>query len=217
MNLATYIDHTLLKPDCSQDSIQQLCNEALEFGFYGVCVPPYYVAFARKLLSGAMVRVTTVAGFPIGYVPMETKETTIHQCIESGADEIDIVINVSAVKSSDWDYVKDEIRHLSFITREVGLLHKFIFETGLLEKEEIQRLCTICNGEGVDFVKTSTGFFGRGPNADLITNLRRMLEPEIKIKASGGIRDYPTAMALIKAGADRLGCSASVEIIKSKM
>lgn len=217
MNLAALIDHTCLKPDASLRDIQQLCEEALQFGFYSVCVPPYFVAFARKVLAGTEIRVITVAGFPIGYDPMETKETTIHQSIESGADEIDIVLNLSAIKSGDWDFVKEEIRHLTFITREVELTHKFIFETGLLEKEEIATLCEICNGEAVDYVKTSTGFFGSNPNADLITRLRRQLNPGIKIKASGGIKDFSTALAMIKAGADRLGCSRSVEIIEMQM
>ena len=186
----------------------------MEHAFHSVCVPPIHVAYACRQVAGSDVVVCTVAGFPIGYDHAAAKESSLRTSVRAGAREVDIVINLSAVKSGKWKYVGDEINRLAHVTRLMGVTHKFIFETGLLDSEEIERLCTIANDTCVDFVKTSTGFFGEGATVPVIQSLRRMLNPEIRIKASGGIADYAAAINLIKAGADRLGTSKGVQIIQ---
>ena len=213
MNIAHYIDHTCLKPDCSEDDIVKLCDEAKHHSFYSVCVPPYFLSVAREELHDFPVKTCTVIGFPIGYDHIHAKESSILKSIQSGVDEMDIVLNLSAVKSSHWAYIRKELNVCNSLAKDYDKVVKFIFETGLLTNEEIVHLCGLCNEELPHFVKTSTGFFGEGPNIETIKLMRRNLRQEIRIKASGGIDEYGKALLLIRSGADRLGCSKSVKII----
>ena len=214
MNIAHYIDHTILKPDTTEDQIIQLCDEAKEHRFHSVCIPPYYLTLAKNELMDFPIATTTVIGFPIGYDHIQAKESSILKSIHSGADELDIVLNVSAVKSGHWNYIRKEMHVYKSLAHEYRKTVKFILETGLLTNQEIIDLCGLCNDDPPDFVKTSTGFFGEGVTMDVIKLLRRNLKANLKIKASGGIKDYTTALQLIRSGADRLGCSSSVAILK---
>ncbi|MDX5437351.1 MAG: deoxyribose-phosphate aldolase [Pontibacter sp.] len=212
--IASCIDHTLLKPDATADQMLQLCDEARNYGFAAVCVPPCYVQLAKERLGpGSLVKVATVVGFPLGYQHSKVKFLETHQAIADGANEIDVVMNVSAFKSGKYEEVENELSDLAKFCHLKEAELKVIIETALLTEEEIIEACNICANAGADFVKTSTGFASRGSSLEDIRVMRRALPKSIKIKASGGIRTYEDAEALIKAGADRLGCSASVQIV----
>lgn len=217
MKLAEYIDHTILRPDCTIESITKLCEEALQFSFYAVCVPPYFVSSAFRLLDDSPVKVSTVIGFPMGYSSTQAKVEEIKRAIVDGADELDVVCNICAVKSNNWNYVKSDIDAVTRIAHLRSRTVKIIFETGLLTQEEIQRLCEICRQVDVDFVKTSTGFNGAGATPELINLMKTHLPSKIKIKASGGIRTADDACRLIEAGAARIGCSSSVKIMSESI
>jgi deoxyribose-phosphate aldolase len=217
MNIAQYIDHTNLKPDCDEDAIHQLCDEAKEHNFYSVCVPPYFLDLAKQELLDFPAKTATVIGFPIGYDHIQAKESSILKSIQSGVDELDVVLNVAAIKSSHWSYIQKELSVFNSLAVEYDKLLKVIFETGLLTHDEIEHVCGLCNEEEPAFVKTSTGFFGEGANTEIIKLMRRNLRTNIKIKASGGIREYGAALQLIRSGADRLGCSASVKIVAESL
>lgn len=213
MNLASYIDHTLLKPDCTLDAIKQLCEEAKEYGFSAVCVPPYFVGQAKSALKGTKVKTATVIGFPMGYAATQAKVEEIKRAISDGADELDVVVNICAIKSKNWNYVQNDIDSMTTAVHLKGKVIKVIFETGLLTDDEIKQLCKICDRIKPNFVKTSTGFLGEGATVEKIELLRSKLDPEIKIKASGGIRKSGAAKKLIEAGASRLGSSSGVDIV----
>lgn len=213
MNLAPYIDHTALKADTTLLQIEKLCSEAREHGFFSVCVNSYFVKKATTFLQGSNVKVCTVVGFPLGASTMETKRFEAMKAIAEGASEIDMVINISAIKSQDWQYVLDDMSSLAQVTHQQGGLLKVILETCLLTNEEKQKVCQLAVKAGVDFVKTSTGFSKDGATVEDIT-LMRSIVGNLGVKASGGIRDAETALKMIEAGATRLGTSASVEIIK---
>ena len=212
--LTAYIDHTILKVDTRKTDIRQLCDEAEANKFYAVCVPPYFVHSASIMLKDCDVKVATVIGFPFGYSSTPSKAAEIHKAIDDGADELDVVINISAVKSKDWNYVENDIKTVALATQMKGKIIKVILETGLLNKKEIKIICEICAKAGVNYVKTSTGFHGEGAKLKDIEYLRANLPNVIKIKASGGIRSAKKAIKMIKAGATRLGTSASIKIIK---
>lgn len=213
MVLGKYIDHTNLRPDCTEEAITQLCNEAKDHHFFAVCVPPYFLSQAIKELMDSPVNTATVIGFPIGYDHTQAKEASMLKSIHLGVDELDVVINVAAVKSGHWSYVRKELSLYNAIAQDNGKALKVILETGLLTHEEIIHLCGLCNEEQPAFVKTSTGFFGEGATTEVVRLMRRNLSSGIRIKASGGIRDYSAALHLIRSGADRLGCSSSVRIV----
>jgi deoxyribose-phosphate aldolase len=213
MKLNNYIDHTALKPDTSLSQIEKLCAEAREHEFFSVCVNSYYVKKAVSLLSNSSVKVCTVVGFPLGASTMETKRFEAMKAITEGAHEIDMVINISAVKSQDWQYVLDDMSSLARVTHQQGGLLKVILETCLLNQDEKRKACELAVKAGVDFVKTSTGFSTSGATVEDI-KLMRSIVGNLGVKASGGIRDAATALKMIEAGATRLGTSASVEIIK---
>ncbi|RYD71324.1 MAG: deoxyribose-phosphate aldolase, partial [Sphingobacteriales bacterium] len=230
-----YIDHTLLKPESTAEQIEKLCKEAIQYGFFAVCVPPYFVKQAKHFLekaymennpsalrapslnqgrSGASeVKVATVAGFPLGYSTTEVKAAETEKALADGADEVDMVINIAAVKSGDWDYVRNDIETLFHICHRQKMLLKVIFETALLTDEEIVKLCRICAEIKVDFVKTSTGFSTAGATVHHVELMRKNLPDDVKIKAAGGIKNKAFAEELIAAGADRLGTSSSIQII----
>jgi deoxyribose-phosphate aldolase len=211
-SLASYIDHTILKPAVSHIEINRICKEALEYGFAAVCVPPPFVVLAKS--SG--VRVATVIGFPFGYSVSAAKLAEVEQALADGADELDIVINLVALKAGDWGGLETEMRALVEPIHGAGRLVKVIIESGVLTDEEIIRCCAIYGGLGVDFVKTSTGYAEKGATVEAVRLMRAHLQSNVRIKASGGIRTYALARQLIDAGADRLGCGASVEIIKNE-
>jgi deoxyribose-phosphate aldolase len=213
VNLASKIDHTLLKADTSEKEVKKLCAEAKEHGFAAVCVPPYFVRKCKLWLSGTNVKVATVAGFPLGYAHTPAKVEEARRAIDEGADEVDMVINIIALKAGDWNYLKNELTSAATIVQLRGGKLKVILETGLLTNEEIISACKLCSQMNVDFVKTSTGFIQPGATVEAVKLLRANLPKTIKIKASGGIRTKEFALQLIEAGADRLGCSASVSIV----
>lgn len=206
------IDHTLLKPNATQEDIKKLCEEARKYRFASVCVNPHFVSLASHLLKGSGVRVTTVVGFPLGATTTSTKVQEAREAIANGADEIDMVINIGALKSGDDKTVLEDIKAVREVTK--GHILKVIIETGLLTKEEKIRACLLAKEAGADFVKTSTGFSGGGATVEDVMLMREVVGKDIGVKASGGIRDITTARKLIAAGATRLGTSASVEIIK---
>lgn len=213
--IASYIDHTLLRPDATEEQVMQLCDEARSYGFAAVCVPPCYVQQSvERLGPGSLVKVATVVGFPLGYQHPKVKFLETHQAIADGATEIDVVVNISAFKSGKYAEVENELSDMAKFCHLKEAELKVIIETALLSKEEIEKACAICAAAEVDFVKTSTGFASGGARVEDIQLMRRVLPNHIKIKASGGIKTYADARALIEAGADRLGCSASIQIVK---
>lgn len=211
--IAPYIDHTILKPDATEAQVLQLCDEAGEYGFAAVCVPPCYVQLSRERLGDSKVKVATVVGFPLGYQHAKVKFLETHQAIADGADEIDVVINISALKSGKYGAVENELGDLAKFCHLKEASLKVIIETALLTEEEILKACELCVNAGVDYVKTSTGFASKGATVAHVELMRRVLPQKMKIKAAGGIRTFADAEALIKAGADRLGCSASIQIV----
>jgi deoxyribose-phosphate aldolase len=208
-SLASYIDHTILKPTTSHIEINRICNEALEYGFAAVCVPPPFVVLAKS--SG--VRVATVIGFPFGYSVSAAKLAEVEQALADGADELDVVISLVALKAGDWSRLESEMRALVGSIHDAGRVVKVIIESGVLTDEEIIRCCGVYSSLGVDFLKTSTGYAEKGATVEAVGLMRAHLPSNVRIKASGGIRTYALARQLIDAGADRLGCSASVDII----
>lgn len=213
-NFARYFDHTLLKPDTTLTQVESLCRESIDYGFASVCVPPFFVNKATQLLKGSLVWVTTVIGFPMGYSTTAAKVEEIKRAIGEGAQEVDVVVNICAIKAKDWNYVRNDIDRMIAVTHLKGKVIKVILETGLMKAEEIRTLGGICNELGPDYVKTSTGFNGAGATLEGVSELRSLMDEKIRIKASGGIRDLAFAQALIDAGADRLGSSSSVLIVK---
>jgi deoxyribose-phosphate aldolase len=219
IKIASYIDHTLLKPTATHIDINKICNEALVYGFAAVCVPPPLVKVARSLVQTdtpetKTPKVATVIGFPFGYSTTKAKLAEVTQAIADGADELDIVISLVALKEGDWAQLEEEMRVLTERVHEAGKIVKVIIESGILTDEEIIQCCSVYSRVGVDFLKTSTGYAEKGATVAAVRLMREHLPPRVKIKASGGIRDYVFAAALVEAGADRLGCSASVEIVK---
>jgi deoxyribose-phosphate aldolase len=212
MNISAYIDHTLLKPTATYTDIKKICGEALQYQFAAVCIPPTAVRQARQFIRGSKIRVATVIGFPFGYSVIKAKLAETEQAIADEADELDIVINLMALKNGDWEYLAAEMQQLAEPAHAKGKLVKVIIESGVLTDEEIIRCCELYSQTGVDFLKTSTGYAEKGASLEAVKLMRKHLPPAVKIKASGGIRDYEFARQLIDAGASRLGCSASVAI-----
>ncbi len=213
MNIASYIDHTVLKPTTLVADVEKLCREAVENGFAAVCVPPLFVKKAKELTTGTAVKAATVIGFPFGYSAIEAKLAETVLAIVDGADELDMVINISAVKNNDWQFLANEINSIMPVIRKKEKVIKVIIESGILTDEEIVKCCDIYGAAGVDFMKTSTGYAEKGASVHAVKLMRTHLADAIKIKASGGIKSYSFAKELIDAGADRLGCSSSVQII----
>ena len=212
MELNKYIDHTNLKAYATFDDIKKLCEEAFFYNFKSVCVNPYYVSYAKKLLENSEVRVCTVIGFPLGMNTMQTKLFEAKEAITNGADELDMVINVGALKDKNYDLVEKEIGFIREIAHDKIL--KVIVETCYLEEEEIITMTKICNSLGVDFIKTSTGYGSRGASNKDVLLMNEYRDENLQIKASGGIKDYVKTRKLIKCGATRIGTSSGVEIMK---
>jgi deoxyribose-phosphate aldolase len=214
MKLNHYIDHTILKPTTLISDIEKLCTEAKQYEFAAVCVPPNFVKKAKAFLEGSDVKVATVVGFPFGYSAVESKIAEILLAMVDGADELDVVINISAIKNNDWIYLANEINHIMPIIRSKNKVIKIIIESGILTDEEIIKCCEIYGLAGIDYLKTSTGYAEKGATVEAVKLFRLHLPANIQIKASGGIRDYAFAKQLIDAGATRLGCSAGVAIVQ---
>jgi deoxyribose-phosphate aldolase len=210
--LAKMIDHTLLKPDATEAQIRQLCAEGREYGFMSVCVNPYWVPFCAELLKGTDVKVCTTIGFPLGANRSEIKAVEAEDAVARGAREVDMVINVGALKSGRLDVVRNDIRAVVEAVAGEALV-KVILETGLLTDEEKVTACRLAQEAGADFVKTSTGFGYGGATVADVALMRRTVGPEMGVKASGGVRDTATALAMIEAGATRIGASAGVAIL----
>lgn len=214
MNIAQYIEHTNLSPTLTIQSIDQLVNEAREYGFLGVCVPPFWVKRAQREIGKDKILLVTVAGFPLGYNMTETKLDEIKRAIDNGADEIDMVLNISSFKTG-IPWTKIEIAKCSKLTHDHQKALKVIVETAYLSDEEIVQACKLCADAGADFVKTSTGFAQAGAKVEHIKLMRQSVPTEVGIKASGGIKTFEQAIQLIEAGADRLGSSSGIAIVNS--
>ena len=217
MNIASFIDHTLLKPTTTNQEVKELCSQAKEYGFAAVCVPPPLVKNAKSFLKESAVKVATVIGFPFGYSSAKAKMFETQQAIEDGADEMDVVINLVALRGKAWPYLESEIKYIVQAIHKNESLIKVIIESGILTDDEILRCCEIYANAGVDFLKTSTGYAEKGATVEAVQLMRKTLPSSIKIKASGGIRNFVFAKQLIAAGAERLGCSASVAIMKEQL
>ncbi len=212
--IAKTIDHTLLKPDATQDQIAQLCYEARKYGFAAVCVNPTYVKLCSQLLQGTPVHVCTVVGFPLGATPPEVKAYEAQQAMDDGATEVDMVINIGALKSKDYALVERDIASLARTCHAGGAILKVIIETALLTNEEKVIACQLAKAAGADYVKTSTGFGPGGATVHDVALMRRAVGPEMGIKAAGGIGSYEDAKAMVAAGATRIGASAGVKIVQ---
>ncbi|MDA3905606.1 MAG: deoxyribose-phosphate aldolase [Bacteroidales bacterium] len=214
--LAGLIDHTLLKPGATEKQFEQLCAEALEYKFMSVCVNSSWVPYIAKKLRGSSVKVCSVVGFPLGEMDTRSKAFETRNAIANGAHEIDMVINTSALKSGNLKLVEEDIRAIKRACRSTTIL-KVIIETSLLTEAEKIIACEISKKVGADFVKTSTGFTGDGATVEDVALMRRVVGPKIGVKASGGIRDYKTAVAMINAGANRIGAGGSIAIVSGSV
>lgn len=214
-NINRFIEHTNLKPTITGKDVDQLIKEAKEHQFVGVCVPPFWVKRATREIGESDIQLVTVAGFPLGYNMTETKVEEIKLALRDGADEIDLVMNVSAIKDG-MPWPKIEFAKCSKLIHDEYKILKVIIETALLTEDEIVKACRLCADAGVDFVKTSTGFASGGAKEEHIKLMCEVLPSNVGIKASGGIKTYDQAIAMIKAGADRLGTSSGIEIVKGQ-
>jgi deoxyribose-phosphate aldolase len=213
-DIAALIDHTLLKPEASRDDIRKLCQEAVRFSFASVVVNPWYVPLAAELLRGSPVKVCTVAGFPLGSTLPQVKIYETEEAVKMGAQEIDMVINVGALKSGQDDLVELDVRGVVEASHRGGAICKAILETALLTLEEKVRASIACKKAGADFVKTSTGFGPGGATAEDVALMRAVVGSEVGVKAAGGIRSLEDLRKMVSAGATRIGASASVRILE---
>ncbi len=211
IKLASYIDHTILKPDATEGELIKLCEEAKEHQFFSVCINPCYIEKAKELLKGSETKICTVVGFPLGQMTTESKSYETKEAVFLGAEEVDMVINIGKLKDKDYDYVLEDIR--AVVLAAGGVLTKVIIETCLLTDEEKVKACELAKAAGADFVKTSTGFAKAGATKEDIKLMRDTVGPDMGVKASGGIRSLSDAMTMIENGATRLGLSASVAIV----
>jgi deoxyribose-phosphate aldolase len=215
-SVGRYIDHTLLKPDATKDQIAQLCYEARKYEFASVCVNPTHVKLCSDLLNGSPVKVCTVIGFPLGASSLRVKAFETETALRDGATEIDMVINIGALKAKDYDLVAQDINGVVRIAHASGAIVKVIIETALLDAEEKVTACLLSKEAGANFVKTSTGFSGGGATVDDIALMRKVVGPEMGVKASGGVKDFEDAKNLVMAGATRIGASAGVKIVQGE-
>lgn len=213
-DIAKLIDHTLLKADATYDQVDQLCAEAREFGFASVCVNPMHVRRCARTLRGSDVKVCTVIGFPLGATPKEVKALEARQALRDGASELDMVLNIGALKSGDFQVVYDDIRLVAEAAHEGGALLKVIIETALLTDEEKAAACDLARKARADFVKTSTGFSKAGATAHDVALMARAVDHQLEVKASGGVRSLDDANKMIAAGATRIGASVGIKIAK---
>jgi deoxyribose-phosphate aldolase len=211
MKFEKYFDHTILKPDATVDEVKRICKEAATYGFASVCVNSYYTKMVKQELLGTDVHVCVVVGFPLGAMASSVKAFEAKNAVEDGADEIDMVINIGALKDGLYDVVTEDIKMVRDACK--GKILKVIIETCLLTNAEKVKACELSIAAGADFVKTSTGFSTGGATVSDVCLMKKTVGTKAKVKASGGIRDYNTAEAMLEAGADRLGTSATVKIV----
>jgi len=217
--VASFIDHTLLKPTCTSADIERLCLEAMEYRFAAVCVPLFSTGQAHRILQSdpaGGVGLATVIGFPMGYTTLQSKQTEVREAIAMGAGELDVVINLIALKDGNWNYLREEIETLTRQIHKEKKIIKVIVESGVLTETELKRCCDTFGPVGIDYMKTSTGYAEKGASLGDVQKMRAWLPDSVKIKASGGIRHYDFAWELIEAGADRIGCSASLQIVQEE-
>ncbi|WP_026894027.1 deoxyribose-phosphate aldolase [Clostridiisalibacter paucivorans] len=212
-NIASYIDHTILKPETTKEMVRKVCDEAKEYLFSSVCVNPYYVKYAKELLKGTDVNVACVIGFPLGSTLKEVKAFEAMKAIEDGATELDMVINIGALKDRAYEVVLNDIKSVVDIAKEKGLV-KVIIETCLLNEEEKIKACELAKKANAQYVKTSTGFSTAGATVEDVALMRKIVGDSMGVKASGGIRDYDKAKKMLDAGASRIGASSSINITK---
>ncbi len=210
--VAAYIDHTLLKPEVTKHQIRKICEEALDHQFYAVCVNSSMVSTCREVLKNSKIKIASVIGFPLGVCDSSIKAFEADRAIKLGAAEIDMVVHVGAVKSQEWSFLEKDIKDV--VLASSGQVVKVILETHLLTDDEKKKVCEISMNAGAHFVKTSTGFNGGGATIADVTLMKKIVENKLQVKASGGIRDYKTAISMIQAGATRLGTSAGVQIVR---
>lgn len=210
--VAKYIDHTILKANALESEVKKICEEALEYKFASVCVNPYYVPFVKEILKGSEVKVCTVVGFPLGATPKEVKAFEAIKAVADGAEEVDMVINIGAMKDKKYDYVEEDIRYVVNAVPE-DVCVKVILETCYLTEEEVKISSELSKKAGAHFVKTSTGFGPGGATKEAIKIMRETVGEGLGVKASGGVRDFETAKIMIENGASRIGASASVNIV----
>ena len=211
-SIAKYIDHTILKPDATEDEVRKICDEAKTYGFASVCVNPCFIELVAGALSGSGIAPCVVVGFPLGALTPAMKAAETEAVIALGAWEVDMVINIGAAKSGNWALIKEDIE--AVVKASAGRAHvKVIIETCLLTDEEKVKVCTIAKEAGADFVKTSTGFSKGGATVEDVRLMRQTVGPQMGVKASGGVRSFEDAVAMIEAGATRLGTSAGVKIV----
>ena len=211
--LARMIDHTLLKPDATIQEIENLCAEAIHYGFASVCINPAYVKLCADLVRDSHVKVCTVIGFPLGATSSAAKAFETERAIKHGASEVDMVINIGMLKSGEYDYVEHDILAVVDTAHRLKVLVKVIIETGLLNDDEKIKACALAKHAGADFVKSSTGFVKGGATIEDIALMRKVVGPELGVKASGGVRSRKQALDLLASGATRIGASASVMIV----
>ncbi len=210
-----YLEYTILRADTSISDVRKLCEVAVEHHFAGVCVPPLFVREAKRIVGDdGKIKVATVVGFPMGYSALAAKTEEIKRAIDEGADEIDGVVNIAAIKSNNWNHVENDIEGMALATNMRGKWLKLILEMGLLTTEEIQRIADQAIKSRVKFLKTGTGMHGFDATPEMVALLKKIADPSLKIKASGGIKTHAQAVALIKAGADRIGSSAGLDLLK---
>jgi len=214
VEVARRIDHTLLKPEATREQIEKLCAEARQYSFATVCVNPTWVRLCAAVLRGSETRVCTVAGFPLGATPPEVKAFEAARAVADGACEVDMVLNVGALKSGDYRLVERDIAGVADACRAGGALSKVIIEAALLTDDEKVKACVLAKAAGADFVKTSTGFGPGGATVADVALMRRVVGPEMGVKAAGGVKDLKQAQAMIEAGADRIGASVGVKIVQ---
>ncbi|MCF0049646.1 deoxyribose-phosphate aldolase [Dyadobacter sp. LJ53] len=216
-SLSAYIDHTLLAANASETQIRKLCEEAWIHQFKAVCVAPAYVAYTAEMLEFCPVKIeiATVVGFPFGYSTAATKIFEANNALENGATELDVVMNIAQFKSMAYLSVREELSRIAALAHERNAIIKVIIETAYLDSFDIYTACEICAESNADFVKTSTGFGPQGADADVVRKMRSILPPHVKIKASGGIKTREQAIAMIDAGAERIGTSAGVAIVSA--
>lgn len=212
MDLKKYIDHTILKPDATEDEVKKICMEAIKYNFASVCVNSYYATFVNKKLKGTGIKTCVVVGFPLGASTKEVKAFETNQAIENGAEEVDMVINIGALKDKNYQVVKEDI-HAVINAAKGRAIIKVIIETCLLTTGEKEAICEIAKGAKVDFVKTSTGFSKGGATESDVSLMKNIVGKNIGVKASGGVKDYKTAMMMIEAGANRIGTSNGISIV----
>lgn len=213
MEIHNIIDHTVLTPFATIEEIKKAIQEGLKYSFYSLCISPYWCNYVHKALENSPVKVCTVIGFPYGYEPLSAKLETF-EFVRSYVDEVDVVINFQSLLKKDYSYLKEELNTITQRVHQVGKVIKWIVESGNISKDDLKYLCEICSDANVDFMKTSTGVLGTGARVEDVAFIRQHTIPNIKIKASGGIRDKRSVLEFVEAGASRIGTSSGVKIVE---